>query len=661
MPKLLLLSLLLLVDWALMRSAPQAPAAALTVNGGSSATVYVGETVIFDSSGSTNTVRRTLTSSGVSPAGLEDPYYIPLIPKVAHAFRATGTYTVTVTTYNAAEASDTEQVTVTVNALPTPTGSQLIDMADSGACGGSCYISPGNLTDGAGNKTRFEAGLAAVAALNGSQEAMLKVPAGAKIDGTIFMPVPTGSKYIFITSNGTLPDPWNRATSSDEAQMFEIRATSPGPDDEIAIVLSDTTHHWWFIGMEVVGHATDTGYGLIRPEGTLSEVSDVPHHIVIDRCYLHEGAASTMRTGIYMSLAYSSILNSTIGPFKWNGQETKGVLSVNAPGPITIYNNSIVAGSQAHLSGGVASASATLHPSTHAFRNNRLWHDPSWEGTFNVKYNVEIKQGDNFIYDGNIIEYAWGNPAGAGDLIQLQMYREGAGFGVTEDIQITNSLVRHGGFGINSGAVDGPLTRIIVRNNVFDDINGSTWSPGNGVGIGVNLSGAPSFQLIHNTFLVTGNGGFKMNGNQSTSTVFKDNIFTFTDNAIRDDDSGTYGTSGLNNGLGSYTYANNLIAGDLFGQTYPASTINPSSNTAINFTNYNSGNGGNYVLLSSSPGYQAGSDGADVGANVGVVNSATATVISGAWGASGGGGTPPASRIQVRGKSTFRGKVTTRP
>jgi hypothetical protein len=657
MNKVLFLSLLLFVNWTFMRPEPQAPAAALTVNGGASATVYVGETVLFDSSGSTNTVRRTLTSNGTSPVGLEDSYYIPRIPKVAHAFRSTGTRTITVTVFNSGGTSDTEQVTVTVNALPVPTGSQLIDMSQSGACGGSCYISPANLTDASGNKTRLETALAAVKVLNVSQEAMLKVPAGAKINGPISIPVPTGNKYIFIVTTGTIPNPWNRATSSDEAQMFEI--AQPNVVNDLAIQLPSGTHHWWFIGMEVVGHPTATGYRLISDPDSdpIATMSDVPHHMVFDRCYVHEGAASTMRAGFYMSFAYVSIINSEIGPFKYNSEETKGVLSVNAPGPITIYNNSIVAGSQAHLSGGVGSVSADLHPSTHAFRNNRLWHDPAWEGTFNVKYIVEVKQGDNFIYDGNIIEYSWGNPAGAGELFLFNMFREGQAYGHTQDIQVTNNWGRHGVMAYNGSGSEAAVSRVILHNNLFEDINSANW--GNGAPTrGILISNHVDFKATHNTFLTTGGMAIGMYGTSSSGSVVDDNIWTDTEFEVWDIDGGAFGTTALNAKMPSGSFLNNIVAGASIG-SYPATTLGPT-NTEINFTNYNGGDGGNYILLSSSPGYQTASDApADRGANITIVNAATATALNGAWGASGGGG-PTGPAINTSGRIIGSGKIITR-
>ena len=49
---------------------------------------------------------------------------------------------------------------------------------------------------------------------------------------------------------------------------------------------------------------------------------------------------------------------------------------------------------------------------------------------------------------------------------------------------------------------------------------------------------------------------------------------------------------------------------------WPANNMFPANPAAVQFVNYNNGNGGDYHLLSSSPYKNAGSDGKDLGADI---------------------------------------------
>jgi len=73
----------------------------------------------------------------------------------------------------------------------------------------------------------------------------------------------------------------------------------------------------------------------------------------------------------------------------------------------------------------------------------------------------------------------------------------------------------------------------------------------------------------------------------------------------------------------------NITSNALIGATgaWPSGNYFPPDPSAVQFSNYNDGNGGDYHLLTSSPYKGAGSDGQDLGANVEAVNQATAGVI----------------------------------
>jgi hypothetical protein len=59
---------------------------------------------------------------------------------------------------------------------------------------------------------------------------------------------------------------------------------------------------------------------------------------------------------------------------------------------------------------------------------------------------------------------------------------------------------------------------------------------------------------------------------------------------------------------------------------WPSGNFFPATASAVQFVNYNGGNGGDYQLLPSSPYKGAGTDGQDLGADVAAIDSAIAGV-----------------------------------
>ena len=68
------------------------------------------------------------------------------------------------------------------------------------------------------------------------------------------------------------------------------------------------------------------------------------------------------------------------------------------------------------------------------------------------------------------------------------------------------------------------------------------------------------------------------------------------------------------------------IQGNYPLSTWPANNFFPVDPNAVQFVNFNNGNGGDYHLLPSSPYKNAASDGKDLGADIDAILNATANV-----------------------------------
>ena len=78
-----------------------------------------------------------------------------------------------------------------------------------------------------------------------------------------------------------------------------------------------------------------------------------------------------------------------------------------------------------------------------------------------------------------------------------------------------------------------------------------------------------------------------------------------------------------------YVFSSNALIGSPSSfppSRWPAGNHFPASDSSVEFVNYKNGNGGNYALSPSSPYKNAGSDGKDLGADIGAIQAAIAGV-----------------------------------
>src|SRR5262249_9279555 len=103
---------------------------------------------------------------------------------------------------------------------------------------------------------------------NAALGSRIVLQAGASY-GAVTLPNKSGSGWIYIMSNGSLPAPGNRVSPSDASQLARISvSTTPG------ISTSGGAHHFRFIGLEI--SATGTMSGAVVSLGGSPE----PHHII---------------------------------------------------------------------------------------------------------------------------------------------------------------------------------------------------------------------------------------------------------------------------------------------------------------------------------------------------------------------------------------------
>ncbi|GAG07002.1 unnamed protein product, partial [marine sediment metagenome] len=258
------------------------------------------------------------------------------------------------------------------------------------------------------------------------------------------------------------------------------------------------------------------------------------------------------------------------------------------------------------------------------FTKDLAWRDhPQWF----AKNLFETKNARRVLVDGNIFENSWQDQQD-GDAIVLKSPAPGGNdcdWCVTEDITITNNIIRHAAGGIRIAGRDtfhtnavGQTSRILVDNNLFYDINKDVWG---GKGMMLTLANDPKdIHFTHNTGISSGsaNAAVNFNGLPGSGLVVQDNIFSQT---IRGDGAGE-GTSALETYAPGYIFERNVIVG-ADSSSYPTDNFFPPSLDDVHFVDMAADN---YRLTGTSPYRNAATDGTDVGANIDVIEQATSGV-----------------------------------
>jgi len=380
-------------------------------------------------------------------------------------------------------------------------------------------------------------------------------------------------------------------------------------------------HHYKLIGLEISTFtASDFIYDLVRlGSDTQTDLATVPHHLILDRLWIHGFQSQELQRGLSLNSAETSVINSYISDIHAVATDTQAICGWNGPGPYHILNNYIEAAAENIMFGGSDPRIPNLVPSDIEIRGNYIFKPLSWKighpsylgRHWTIKNLLELKNARRVTIDGNVFENNWVE-AQSGTPILFTARNQGgtAPWSVVEYVTFTNNTVTNTEGGVNILRTDldsnGAITsHITISNNVFDKLGTFT---------AFLLINAPNdVQITHNTVFKSGNiVTFDAGpGNpKGTGLVIRDNLFS----------EGGYGVFGSNIGEGaaaldgyysSYVYAKNNAAGRE-SYMYPVGNsfvLTPQ----VGFTDYAAGN---YRLGSGSSFKSAGTDGKDVGVDV---------------------------------------------
>jgi hypothetical protein len=410
---------------------------------------------------------------------------------------------------------------------------------------------------------------------------------GATYRGNFQLRRKDGNGWIVIGSAASdLPAPGTRVNPADASKMPKIVADS----GYWVFKAEPGAHHYRLVGLEIAPADGKSLTNLVELGGGDERgVEALPHHIIVERCYLHGDRKEGARRGVSLNAAHVAVVDSYLSDFKERTTDAQAVSGWNGPGPFLIEGNYLEASGENIMFGGGDPSIPNLVPSDIVITRNHLskplrWKkgDPSFEGTeWAVKNLFELKNARRVLVDGNLLEYNWPQAQnGFAILFTVRNQDGGAPWSVVEDVTFSNNVIRHVAAGINILGRDDnhkseQAQRIAIRNNVFMDVGGA-WGFGRLFQL---LEGTHGVAIVNNTAFQTGSLLFGGDHPPHTGFVFEGNVVPHNE----------YGITASGTGPGNDTLAkffpgavfrgNVLVGGN--PTNYPPNNSFPASLAAI--------------------------------------------------------------------------------
>jgi fibronectin type III domain protein len=438
---------------------------------------------------------------------------------------------------------------------------------------------------------------------------------GATYAGNFTLPNKVGALPITLTTSPEgLPGEGSRISPAFAAQLAKLRSPNAAP----ALVTAPGAHHWRVQLVEITSSGTGDLVTLGDGSSAQNSLALVPHDLVIDRCYIHGIPGVPQKRGVTLSSASTTISGSYISEIKARDQDTQAVGGANGPGPFVITNNYLEAAGENVMFGGADPSIPGLVPTDITITSNQIAKQPSWRGSpWSVKNLLELKNARHVLVQGNTFDYNWeAGQAGFAIVLTPRNQDGNCPWCIVADVTFQGNIVRHSAGGVSILGTDDThpsqaTVGILIRGNLFADIDNQTWG-GSGYFLLI-LAGPRDVTIDHNTVIQ----------DHAMGLIAAEGVaygFTFTNNLTKHNDYGVIGRDRApgNDTIGAdfpaSTFVRNVIA-DANPARYPPGNWYPTSaEFQEQFVSYAAGD---YRLVAGSPLRGAGTDGADVGANLG--------------------------------------------
>ena len=381
-------------------------------------------------------------------------------------------------------------------------------------------------------QTRVPAGANLQAALDAALPGdVLELDAGATFTGNYTLPVKNGTAPVTVRTRGlTLPN-----TRIDPAANL---ATLRTPNSAPALRTVGNTAHWRFDGIRFAAGASQSDIVALGDTVT-ADAAQLPRDLVFDRSIFQ--ADTSAKNGLSLNSAATTIRRSRFTGIKLAGIESHAIICTNGPGPFTIEDNYIEAGSIGVMFGGAKPGVPNLVPSDILFEYNTVTRPLAMRGQtgWGIKNIFELKNARNVVVRGNVFEHNWPDgQAGFAIVLTVRANSLSAPWTTIQHVLFEHNIVRHSAMGFNILGTDNqtsngqmypstPMDDVVIRNNLVHDIDRWTWTgPAGQVGSGafMLIDGAPrNLHVEQNTAIANGNI-LNLTGPPIPGFVFRGNI-----------------------------------------------------------------------------------------------------------------------------------------
>ena len=459
---------------------------------------------------------------------------------------------------------------------------------------------------------------------------LILLDADAVFTRNIKLPAKRCDGWISLRTDTPLPPPGRRMTPAEAGSLAKIISPNANP----ALTTAPGAHHYRISGVELsVQPGVKTNYGIVQLGlGTESSVEQLPHHIVLDRIYVHGQAALNVSRCVALNDVESAIIDSYLSECHGKGFDTQGVGGWNGPGPFKIDNNYIEGAGQNIMFGGADSRIPNLVPSDIVISRNHLFKPLAWmpDRTWTVKNTLELKNAQRVLIEGNVLENCWSDAQSGFAIVMFSVnQRHGAPWSTVQDITIRNNTLHNVTSGMNISAGDSdatPAARFLITNNLIDELGAARLTPngrGNPGGVAFSvLHGPDDVTIEHNTAAFAATGAKR-------SALFMDygmgRRFALRNNLLEKGiiTSGNGGIAALNMRFQEWDVSGNVFAGAPPRLSPPNNTY-PAALTAVPLRDATARD----VELSGASAYRGkATDGNDIGVDWAALKRAQAGVV----------------------------------
>jgi hypothetical protein len=484
----------------------------------------------------------------------------------------------------------------------------------------------------AANNLIVSAGGDLQAALNAARPGdTVTIAAGATYVGHYRLAPNPGPQWITIQSSAmsSLPPTGSRVSMTQAAAMPKLVTPDQGP----ALFVGAGANYYHIRGIEVAPAPGLYGEDLIQV-GAANETSNsqLAHDVDFDRDYIHGDPITGSKRGLALNGGATTIENCYFSSLISTGQDTQAIAGWNGPGPYTIINNYLEAGTEIVAFGGAPVSIPLNIPSDILIKNNTFfkplsWRqgDPSYAGIpVWAKNHIELKDAQRVTIDSNTFTNNWVGGDQQGFVMVFGVRLEGGlvPWAVVKDVTVTNNVIRHAAAGalfMGADGFGGSAGNFLVQNNLWEDLRGDWGGDGrlfqvqNRI-LGVNFDHNTAFETA---WLLILDGDYNFNINMTN------NIFNVG-----------WGIIGPGSGVGAPSFSAHSIGGVFLNNVliggsdypYPATTQFVPSINQVDFVNYQAEN---FLLASNSPFKGMATDGTDLGAHLQTSTPTTPSIPTG--------------------------------